>query len=218
MADRMGNFKVRSSSSNKIARKNHNEENAIPLKQVVAECERQWFDQTLKAAKAGETAMQTLVGQMLCSGYGAPVNVKEVQFFFTTSTFQLLFCVCVLFVFWVERKCMWTLYYVCLCLFAIPATSLVEAAVKEGERLVWETPGYIMATKSSREGPGGTEFTGFPILYTSKSCNILCLPHPSPCLCPFCLFIYLYTIVLGPNSVHCWFLQRWEVASQKDGR
>lgn len=113
---------------------------------------------------------------------------------------------------------MWTLYYVCLCLFAIPATSLVEAAVKEGERLVWETPGYIMATKSSREGPGGTEFTGFPILYTSKSCNILCLPHPSPCLCPFCLFIYLYTIVLGPNSVHCWFLQRWEVASQKDGR
>lgn len=97
MADRMGNFKVRSSSSNKIARKNHNEENAIPLKQVVAECERQWFDQTLKAAKAGETAMQTLVGQMLCSGYGAPVNVKEVQFFFTTSTFQLLFCVCVLF-------------------------------------------------------------------------------------------------------------------------
>ncbi|CAM6028958.1 unnamed protein product [Sphagnum balticum] len=74
----MGNFKVHSSSSSdKNARKNPNEEKAIPLKQVVAECERQWFDQTLKAAKAGETAMQTLVGQMLCSGYGASVNVKE---------------------------------------------------------------------------------------------------------------------------------------------
>ncbi|KAH9543116.1 hypothetical protein CY35_13G045100 [Sphagnum magellanicum] len=77
MADRTGKFKVHSSSSNKNARMNPNEEKAIPLKQVVAECERQWFDQTLKAAKAGETAMQTLVGQMLCSGYGASVNVKE---------------------------------------------------------------------------------------------------------------------------------------------
>jgi TPR repeat protein len=67
------------------------------LKQVVAECERQWFEQTLKAAKAGETAMQTLVGQMLCSGYGASVNVKEVQCSSSQplhSSFSFV-CVCV---------------------------------------------------------------------------------------------------------------------------
>jgi hypothetical protein len=109
MADRMGNFKVHSSSSKKNARKNPNEEKAIPLKQVVAECERQWFDQTLKAAKAGETAMQTLVGQMLCSGYGVSVNVKEVQCSSQPLHSSFSF---VLFVFWVEQKYMW---YIVLC-------------------------------------------------------------------------------------------------------
>jgi hypothetical protein len=109
MADRTGKFKVHSSSSNKNARKNPNEEKAIPLKQVVAECERQWFDQTLKAAKAGETAMQTLVGQMLCSGYGASVNVKEVQCSSSQPLHSSFSAVCVLFVFSVEQKCTWNI-------------------------------------------------------------------------------------------------------------
>jgi hypothetical protein len=50
----------------------------MPLRDVVAHCEKHWYEQTLKGAKSGDVAMQTLVGQMLCSGYGAEVNVKEV--------------------------------------------------------------------------------------------------------------------------------------------
>jgi len=50
---------------------------AMPLREVVAECERRWFEQTLKAAKSGDTSSQCLVGQMFCSGYGVPLNVKK---------------------------------------------------------------------------------------------------------------------------------------------
>ncbi|KAG0613004.1 hypothetical protein M758_6G068900 [Ceratodon purpureus] len=48
-----------------------------PLRDVVARCEKNWHEQTLRSAKCGNVAMQTLIGQMLCSGYGAAVNVKE---------------------------------------------------------------------------------------------------------------------------------------------
>lgn len=51
---------------------------AIPLREVVANCEHRWFEQTLKAAKSGDISSQCLVGQMFCSGYGVPVNVKKV--------------------------------------------------------------------------------------------------------------------------------------------
>lgn len=50
----------------------------VPLKDVVADCERRWFEDTLKAAKSGEVDMQSLVGQMFCSGYGVAVDVKQV--------------------------------------------------------------------------------------------------------------------------------------------
>ncbi|XP_024356641.1 uncharacterized protein [Physcomitrium patens] len=50
---------------------------AIPLREVVANCEHRWFEQTLKAAKSGDISSQCLVGQMFCSGYGVPVNVKK---------------------------------------------------------------------------------------------------------------------------------------------
>lgn len=52
---------------------------AMPLREVVAECERRWFEQTLKAAKSGDTSSQCLVGQMFCSGYGVPLNMKKVK-------------------------------------------------------------------------------------------------------------------------------------------
>ncbi|KAJ0764515.1 putative tetratricopeptide-like helical domain superfamily [Helianthus annuus] len=48
----------------------------IPLAEVVLECSRRWFQDTLKEAKAGDTSMQVLVGQMYCSGYGV---VKDAQ-------------------------------------------------------------------------------------------------------------------------------------------
>jgi len=53
---------------------------ATPLKEVVASCEQRWFEQTLKAAKNGDISSQCLVGQMFCSGYGVPANVKKVCF------------------------------------------------------------------------------------------------------------------------------------------
>jgi hypothetical protein len=51
---------------------------AMPLREVVADCEKRWFEQTLKAAKNGDVAMQSLVGQMFCSGYGVTANLKKV--------------------------------------------------------------------------------------------------------------------------------------------
>ncbi|CAM6034787.1 unnamed protein product [Sphagnum compactum] len=50
---------------------------AMPLREVVADCEKRWFEQTLKAAKNGDVAMQSLVGQMFCSGYGVTANLKK---------------------------------------------------------------------------------------------------------------------------------------------
>ncbi|KAG5125428.1 hypothetical protein JHK82_032165 [Glycine max] len=43
-----------------------------PLAKVVADCSKRWFQDTLKEAKAGDSAMQVLVGQMYYSGYGVP--------------------------------------------------------------------------------------------------------------------------------------------------
>ncbi|KAJ8537223.1 hypothetical protein K7X08_035624 [Anisodus acutangulus] len=42
----------------------------VPLADVVADCAKRWFQDTLKEAKAGDTIMQVLVGQMYFSGYG----------------------------------------------------------------------------------------------------------------------------------------------------
>ncbi|CAN6874841.1 hypothetical protein Bca4012_046933 [Brassica carinata] len=44
----------------------------VPLAQVVEDCVRRWFQDTLKEAKSGDVGMQVLVGQMYCSGYGIP--------------------------------------------------------------------------------------------------------------------------------------------------
>ncbi|CAH2074019.1 unnamed protein product, partial [Thlaspi arvense] len=46
--------------------------NRVPLAQVVEDCVRRWFQDTLKEAKSGDVGMQVLVGQMYCSGYGIP--------------------------------------------------------------------------------------------------------------------------------------------------
>ncbi|KAI4372903.1 hypothetical protein MLD38_011084 [Melastoma candidum] len=44
----------------------------LPLAQVVSDCVKRWFQDTLKEAKAGDCNMQVLVGQMYNSGYGVP--------------------------------------------------------------------------------------------------------------------------------------------------
>ncbi|RWW33419.1 hypothetical protein BHE74_00013010 [Ensete ventricosum] len=52
----------------------------VPLKDVVADCTRRWFQDALKEARAGDAAMQVLVGQMYHSGYGVPRNEQKVRF------------------------------------------------------------------------------------------------------------------------------------------
>jgi hypothetical protein len=51
------------------------------LGEAVAECDKSWFERTPQAAKMvqnGDTAIQSLVGQMFCSGYGVISNLKKV--------------------------------------------------------------------------------------------------------------------------------------------
>lgn len=53
-------------------------QNRMPLAKVVSDCARRWFQDTLKEAKAGDIAMQVLVGQMYHSGYGVPKDAQKV--------------------------------------------------------------------------------------------------------------------------------------------
>ncbi|PKA66881.1 hypothetical protein AXF42_Ash003538 [Apostasia shenzhenica] len=54
-------------------------EDRLPLSEVVADCVRRWFQDALEEAKAGDTAMQVLVGQMYQSGYGVPRNEQKAK-------------------------------------------------------------------------------------------------------------------------------------------
>ncbi|KAL7229241.1 hypothetical protein ACSBR2_007860 [Camellia fascicularis] len=49
----------------------------VPLAEVVTDCVKRWFQDTLKEAKAGDSAMQVLVGQMYFSGYGVPRDEQK---------------------------------------------------------------------------------------------------------------------------------------------
>ncbi|XP_047334899.1 uncharacterized protein LOC124938498 [Impatiens glandulifera] len=51
--------------------------NRFPLAVVVSECAKRWFMDTLKEARAGDTAMQMLVGQMYSSGYGVQKDARK---------------------------------------------------------------------------------------------------------------------------------------------
>ncbi|CAL1374815.1 unnamed protein product [Linum trigynum] len=48
-----------------------------PLSEVVSDCVRRWFEDTLRDANAGDIGMQVLVGQMYCAGYGVPKDVVK---------------------------------------------------------------------------------------------------------------------------------------------
>ncbi|EYU20083.1 hypothetical protein ABFS82_06G060800 [Erythranthe guttata] len=52
------------------AAENSDRQRMTPLADVVADCVKRWFQDTLKEAKNGDTSMQVLVGQMYYSGYG----------------------------------------------------------------------------------------------------------------------------------------------------
>lgn len=62
----------------------------VPLAQVVSDCVKRWFQDTLKEAKKGDTSMQVLVGQMYFSGYGVPRDAQKVHFFHVFVSILLL--------------------------------------------------------------------------------------------------------------------------------
>lgn len=52
--------------------------NRLPLSDVVSDCLRRWFQDTLKEARAGDLSMQVLVAQMYYNGYGIPKDHQKV--------------------------------------------------------------------------------------------------------------------------------------------
>lgn len=72
------------------------EKKSMALSEVVADCVKRWFQETLKEAKSGDLSMQILVSQMYNSGYGVPVDPQKVITFFLDfqdSIFLLYVCV-----------------------------------------------------------------------------------------------------------------------------
>ncbi|KAG0496443.1 hypothetical protein HPP92_001134 [Vanilla planifolia] len=58
-------------------------EGRLPLSDVVVDCVQRWFQDTLEAAKSGDSAMQVLVGQMYQRGYGVPRNEQKAHAWFS---------------------------------------------------------------------------------------------------------------------------------------
>lgn len=63
----------------------------VPLSRVVSDCAKRWFQDALKEAKGGDTAMQVLVGQMYHSGYGVTKDPNKVNFSFVLTSISHLF-------------------------------------------------------------------------------------------------------------------------------
>lgn len=72
------------------AAENSERQQRVPLAEVVNDCVNRWFQDTLKEAKAGDTAMQVLVGQMYYSGYGVARDAQKV--YLVLSFLYHVFC------------------------------------------------------------------------------------------------------------------------------
>lgn len=68
---------------------NGEKEVSVPLSEVVSDCVKRWFNDTLKEAKSGDVNMQVLVAQMYYNGYGVTRDPNKVfaLFFFHFSFF-----------------------------------------------------------------------------------------------------------------------------------
>jgi len=51
----------------------------IPLKQLITEAVRRWFEDTLIEAQRGDVKQQALLGQMYAEGYGCTKNAKAAK-------------------------------------------------------------------------------------------------------------------------------------------
>nr|XP_043638523.1 uncharacterized protein LOC122609559 [Erigeron canadensis] len=57
----------------------------LPLSDVVSDCVRRWFQDTLKEAKSGDLSMQVLVAQMYSNGYGIPKDHQKAKIWMTRA-------------------------------------------------------------------------------------------------------------------------------------
>ncbi|GMJ14489.1 hypothetical protein like AT5G05360 [Hibiscus trionum] len=64
-------------NSERVKQETMDNQDRVPLAQVVSELIKVWFQDALNEAKAGDTNMQILVGQMYCNGYGVPKDVQK---------------------------------------------------------------------------------------------------------------------------------------------
>ncbi|KAK1398136.1 Iron regulated 1 protein [Heracleum sosnowskyi] len=62
------------------------ERKSLALSQVVSECVRRWFQETLKEAKSGDLSMQVLVSQMYNTGYGVPMDPQKAKLWMTRAS------------------------------------------------------------------------------------------------------------------------------------
>lgn len=73
-----GSRKLKGTTRRMEAAENSERQRRTPLGDVVSDCVRRWFQDTLKEAKNGDVAMQVLVGQMYTSGYGVGKDAQKV--------------------------------------------------------------------------------------------------------------------------------------------
>ncbi|KAL8146653.1 uncharacterized protein LOC141707512 [Apium graveolens] len=62
------------------------ERKSLALSQVVSDCVRRWFQETLKEAKSGDLSMQVLVSQMYNTGYGVPMDPQKAKLWMTRAS------------------------------------------------------------------------------------------------------------------------------------
>ncbi|GMN40481.1 hypothetical protein TIFTF001_009713 [Ficus carica] len=78
--------KEKKSMERESSSESKNDNNRLPLSEVVTDCVKRWFKDTLKEAKAGDINMQVLVGQMYYSGYGVPRDAQKGRIWMTRAS------------------------------------------------------------------------------------------------------------------------------------
>ncbi|KAF3787393.1 hypothetical protein EJ110_NYTH12186 [Nymphaea thermarum] len=79
-------LKIQRPTTNKMQRGSEETPDRVPLSEVVADCVKRWFQDTLREAKSGDSAMQILVGQMYYSGYGVARDVQKGRAWLTKAS------------------------------------------------------------------------------------------------------------------------------------
>ncbi|KAF1871989.1 hypothetical protein Lal_00012208 [Lupinus albus] len=74
------------SSSSSSSSRGTERNGRVALSEVVADCVKRWFRDTLKEAKAGDINMQVLVSQMYYNGYGVLRDAQQGRLWLTKAS------------------------------------------------------------------------------------------------------------------------------------